>query len=51
MTEIEELQEAFAHMFCATIHNPEALANIKKYFPNSYKVFEEMIDDFVKGLS
>ena len=50
MTEIEELQEAFAHMFCATIHNPESLANIQKYFPKSYKIFEEMVDEAVSSL-
>jgi hypothetical protein len=35
--------EAFAHMFCATIQNPEALKNIQKYFPNSYAVFLDMM--------
>lgn len=43
-------KESFAHMFCATIHNPEALIQIQRYFPRSYKVFEEMIKEFVKGL-
>lgn len=43
-------KEAFAHMFEATINNPESLAQIKKYFPESYKIFEGMIDDFVKGM-
>ena len=36
-------------MFSATINEPEALIQIKKYFPKSYKIFEETIDDFVKG--
>jgi len=42
--------EAFAEMFQATINNAESLAQIKKYFPDSYKIFEEMISDFVKNL-
>ena len=40
--------EAFAHMFCATIQSPESLALIKKYFPKSYEMFEEMIDSWVQ---
>ena len=35
--------EAFAEMFGATVTSPESLANIKKYFPESYGVFNEMI--------
>ena len=36
--------EAFAEMFSATTTNPESLKNIQKYFPESYKVFNEMMD-------
>lgn len=35
--------EAFAEMFGATTTSPKSLEQIKKYFPESYKVFEEMI--------
>ena len=35
--------EAFAEMMSATISNPESLKNIKKYFPKSYEIFEEML--------
>lgn len=35
--------EAMAHMFCATIQNPESLSNIQKYFPKSYDIFLEMM--------
>lgn len=35
--------EAFAEMFSATTTNPESLANIQKYFPESYGVFNEML--------
>lgn len=41
--------EAFAEMFSATLCCPESLAQIRKYFPKSYKIFEEMVDDFVGG--
>ena len=42
-------KEAFAHMFCAIIQNPEALNYIEKYFPKSYEIFNEMIEEYVKG--
>ena len=42
-------QETFAHMFGATINNPEALMQIKKYFPESYKIFEEIVYETVKS--
>ena len=42
-------REAFAEMFCAVINKPESLLQIKRYFPESYKVFEEMIEEFVKN--
>ena len=35
--------EAFAEMMSASIANPESLKNIKKYFPRSYEIFEEML--------
>ncbi len=41
-------KEAFAHMFRAIIQNPESLVAIKKYFPKSYGIFEDMISDFLK---
>ena len=41
-------KEAFAHMFRASIQSPESLVVIKKYFPKSYNVFEDIIADFVK---
>ena len=41
-------KEAFAHMFRASIQSPESLAVIKKYFPKSCNVFEDIIADFVK---
>ncbi len=43
-------KEAFAHMFQATINNCESLEQIKKYFPESYKIFEEMIEDSIETL-
>jgi len=36
--------EAFAEMFSATVMNPESVAQIKHYFPDSYKIFEEIIE-------
>ena len=36
-------KEAFAHMFSAEMTNPESLEQIKKYFPKSYAIFEEML--------
>jgi len=35
--------EAFAEMVSATMSCPESLATIKKYLPDSYAVFEEML--------
>lgn len=35
--------EAFAEMYSATMTNLEDLAEIKKVFPESYKVFQEMV--------
>lgn len=36
--------EAFAEMIDSTFANPESLETIKKYLPNSYAVFQEMIE-------
>jgi SPP1 gp7 family putative phage head morphogenesis protein len=41
--------EAFAEMFDSSVANPVQLEAIKKYFPESYKVFEEMLDAILKG--
>lgn len=41
-------KEAFAHMFCAAINNPAALIQIKKFFPKSHAIFEQMIEEAVK---
>ena len=40
--------EAFAEMTSATITNPQSLAIIKKYLPESYKVYQEMIIELAK---
>ncbi|MDH6367547.1 MULTISPECIES: phage minor capsid protein [unclassified Breznakia] len=40
--------EAFAEMFSATIMNPESLEQIKKYFPKSHEIFEEIIEEMLK---
>lgn len=37
--------EAFAEMFEATTSNPESLEQIKKYFPKSYEIFEEILKE------
>ena len=37
--------EAFANMYSATVASPKSLANIKEYFPESYKVFERMLGE------
>ena len=40
--------EAFAEMIDSTFANPESLETIKKYLPNSYAVFQEMIEHLLK---
>ena len=40
--------EAFAHMVCATIQNPESLALIKQYFPKSYEKFQEIVKNIAQ---
>lgn len=42
--------EGFAEMTDATINNPESLEQIKKYFPKSYEIYLEMIEDIGKGV-
>lgn len=37
-------KEAFAEMYSALVSNSESLEQIKKYFPKSYKIFEEMLE-------
>ena len=37
-------KEAFAEMFSAEVNNPESLEQIKKFFPESYKIFREMLE-------
>ena len=37
-------KEGFAEMFSASVSNPESLKQIKKFFPKSYKIFQEMLE-------
>lgn len=39
--------EAFAEMYSATVSNPQSLAQIKHFFPESYKIFEEILEMIV----
>lgn len=41
-------KEAFAEMFGTAISRPESLEVIKKYFPKSHEIFDEMLDDILK---
>lgn len=41
--------EAFAEMLDSTYACPESLEAIKKYLPQSYEVFQEMIDALIRG--
>lgn len=36
-------KEAFAEMYSAMVNNPESLEQIKRFFPESYKIFMEML--------
>ena len=36
-------KEAFAEMFSATVNHPESLKQIKRFFPESYQIFLEML--------
>jgi hypothetical protein len=40
--------EAFAEMYSATVTNNDSLPVIKEFFPEAYKVFEEMLEDAAK---
>ena len=47
-------KEAFAEMFSATVNHPESLEQIKRFFPESYQIFLEMlgvVDDDESGTS
>lgn len=37
-------KEGFAEMFSAMVNNPESMEQIKHYFPQSYKIFLEMLE-------
>lgn len=37
-------KEGFAEMLSAEVNNPESLEQIKKFFPESYKIFREMLE-------
>lgn len=37
-------KEAFAEMFSAEVNNPESLEQIKRFFPESYKIYKEMLE-------
>lgn len=41
--------EAFAEFTSATFSNPESLETIKKWFPKSYKMYEEMCEAILNG--
>lgn len=43
--------EAFAEMFNAELSNPKSIELIKKHLPKSHAIFEEMLDEIVKGLN
>ena len=36
-------KEGFAEMYSAMVNNPESLEQIKKFFPKSFKIFQEML--------
>ncbi|KAF5070541.1 Phage Mu protein F like protein [anaerobic digester metagenome] len=40
--------EAFAEMYSASVNNPESLDQIKKYFPESYDLFLEILKEIAK---
>lgn len=41
--------EAFTQMFSASIVNPQGLKIIKQYFPESYKIYKEMLNSMNNG--
>lgn len=36
-------KEGFAEMYSAMVNNPESLEQIKRFFPESFKIFQEML--------
>ncbi len=40
--------EAFAEMYSASINNKASLEQIKKYFPESYKIFLKILEEMVR---
>lgn len=40
-------QEGFAEFFSASTANPESLAVLRKYLPESSKIFEEMLEELI----
>lgn len=36
-------KEGFAEMYSAVVNNPESLEQIKRFFPESFKIFQEML--------
>lgn len=40
--------EAFAEMYSASVNNPDSLEQIKKYFPESYDLFLEILKEMAK---
>ena len=38
-------REAFAEMYSAVVDNPESLEQIKRFFPESFKIFQEMLGE------
>ncbi|MDD2627006.1 MAG: hypothetical protein PHI87_05615, partial [Candidatus Methanomethylophilus sp.] len=41
-------KEAFAEMYSSVVSNPGSLENLKTFFPNAYKVFNEILDEIAK---
>ena len=37
-------KEAFAEMYSASVCNPESLEQIKRFFPESYQIFLEILE-------
>lgn len=37
-------KEGFAEMYSAMVDNPESLEQIKRFFPESFKIFQEMLE-------
>ncbi|WP_203640068.1 minor capsid protein [Levilactobacillus wangkuiensis] len=42
-------KEFFAECTSATINNPGSLSRIKKWFPKSYKIYEQIVEDMIQG--